>query len=667
MHFGAACTPPFSSTQAGRSALPDLRKADAVAAANVGRVQLYLGNTRLFLEDAIRHTIADKLDANFRRFFGYKPSVSEMRSWKNSLQALALHLKYARLEDNGMILEMQLPLSSARLDCLLTGRDQVNRDQAVILELKQWEAAQSSEVDECVVTQIGGGQRVVPHPSVQVRNYKQYLKDTQTVFYEGDSPVALSACSYLHNFAYDPASPLCAERFSATIADCPMFAGNQPEELRDFLRERIGNDHGDEVLGRVTASGYRASRKLLEHVAQVIKGNPVYTLLDDQIVVFNTIRSLARKGIHGRDKAVILARGGPGTGKSLIAINVMAALAGQDYNVQYATGSKAFTENLRRAVGPRAAIQFKYFNSYAAADDGVIDVLLCDEAHRIRESSNSRFTPKVARSQRAQIDEVIGAAKVSVFFIDDRQVVRPGEIGSSELITTAAARFGATLVEEELKTQFRCAGSAAFVSWLDNTLGLAETPEEVFESTDRFEFDVVDSPIELEAEIRARAAEGFTARVVAGFCWPWSNPNADGTLVDDVVIGEYRRPWNAKHEATHLAGNIPRASLWATDKNGIEQIGCIYTAQGFEFDYVGVIIGPDLIYDQSERTWVARKAFLRDSMVARSSGENVATYIKNAYRVLLSRGMKGCFVYASDAGTRAYLRSRIADAGPPSS
>ena len=630
-------------------------------------MQLYVGNTRLFLEDAVRHTIADKLDANFRRFFGYQPSVSEMRSWKNSLQALALHLKYARLEDSGMILEMQLPLSSARLDCLLTGRDQADRDQAVILELKQWEAAQLSDVDECVLTHLGGRQRVVPHPSVQVRNYKQYLKDTQTVFYEGDRPVELSACSYLHNFTYDPASALCAERFAATVADCPLFAGNQPEELRDFLHERIGNHHGDEVLDRVVASGYRASRKLLEHVSQVIKGNPVYTLLDDQIVVFNTIQSLARKGIHAKDKAVILARGGPGTGKSLIAINVMAALAGQEYNVQYATGSKAFTENLRRAVGQRAAIQFKYFNSYAAADDGVIDVLLCDEAHRIRESSNSRFTPKVTRSKRAQVDEVIGAAKVSVFFIDDRQVVRPGEIGSSDLIKAAAARFGATFVEEDLKTQFRCAGSAAFVSWLDNTLGLAETPDEILESTDRFEFDVVDSPIELEAEIRARAAEGCTARIVAGFCWPWSNPNPDGTLVNDVVIGGYQRPWNAKHDATRLASNVPRASLWATDKYGIDQIGCIYTAQGFEFDYVGVIIGPDLIYDRAENRWKGQKAFSRDSVVARGSGETFTTYVKNAYRVLLSRGMRGCFVYTSDAGTRAYLRSRVANDRQPSS
>ena len=233
-------------------------------------MQLYVGNTRLFLEDTARHTIADKLQVNFQRFFGFRPSVSELRSWRNSLQALALHLTYANLKDNGMILEMQLPLSSARLDCLLTGRDEKERDQAVILELKQWEVAESCDIDDCVVTFLAGKKRVLPHPSVQVRNYKQYLLDTQTV-YEEEPPLELSACSYLHNFTYDPASPLCEERFSRTLAQCPLFAGNQPEELRDFLRQRIGGEHGDEVLNRITSSKYRASRKLLDHVAQVIE------------------------------------------------------------------------------------------------------------------------------------------------------------------------------------------------------------------------------------------------------------------------------------------------------------------------------------------------------------------------------------------------------------
>ena len=553
---------------------------------------------------------------------------------------------------------MQLPLSSARLDCFLTGRDQQGTDQAVILELKQWEDADACDVDECVVTFLAGRKRVVPHPSVQVRNYKQYLLDTQTV-YEEEPDLTLSACSYLHNLAFDPISPLFDNRFSDTLAECPLFAGNQSEELRTFLRDRLKAGHGDEVLNRVTTSKYRASRKLLDHVASVIRGNPVYSLLDDQIVVYNTILSNARKGVHAKHKAVVLARGGPGTGKSLIAINVMAALADQGYNAQYATGSKAFTENLRRAVGSRAAVQFKYFNSYAVAYDGVIDVLLCDEAHRIRESSNSRFTPKATRSSRDQIDEVVAASKTSVFFIDDDQVVRPGEIGSADLIRRTAAKFGATLIEEELKTQFRCAGSAAYVSWLDNLLGINASGDDVFESTDAFEFSLVDSPIELEAEIRVKVQEGSTGRIVAGFCWPWSGPRQDGTLVDDVQIGDYRRPWNAKRDAGKLARGIPQASYWATDPGGIDQIGCIYTAQGFEFDYVGVILGPDLVYDASIGAWIGRKEESRDSTVARRSGGGFTQLVKNAYRVLLTRGMKGCFVYVIDKPTGHFIGSRI--------
>ena len=283
-----------------------------------------------------------------------------------------------------------------------------------------------------------------------------------------------------------------------------MFAGNQAEELASYLRDRVSQDGGDEVLQRVLQSKYRASKKLLDHVAEVIQGNNIYTLLDEQIVVYNTILGHARKGYHGPKKAVVLVKGGPGTGKSLIAVNVMATLAKESFVVQHATGSRAFTENLRREVGKRAASQFKYFNSFVHAEDNALDVVICDEAHRIRESSNNRFTPKSGRSDRDQINEIVDAAKVAVFLIDDHQVVRPGEIGSSDLVRKAAESANATLVEEELRTQFRCAGSEAFVSWVDNTLGIRETSDEIFETSDAFDFRILESPEELAAAIEAR-------------------------------------------------------------------------------------------------------------------------------------------------------------------
>jgi hypothetical protein len=257
------------------------------------------------------------------------------------------------------------------------------------------------------------------------------------------------------------------------------------------------------------------------------------------------------------------------------------------------------------------------------------------------------------------VDEIIDAAKVSVFLIDDKQVVRPEEIGSSDMIRLASAKFNAQLIEERLQTQFRCAGSEAFVNWVDGWLEIGESSPTVFESTDLFEFKIVDSPEGLDKLVRSKIAEGYTARLTAGFCWPWSGPKSDGTLVDDVVIGDFRRPWNAKPDAGKLAKGIPQASFWASDPNGANQVGCIYTAQGFEFDYVGVIIGLDLLYEIDSGSWRGDSKASHDSAVKGRAKDRFVDFVKSAYRVLITRGMKGCFIYFRDDSTRNYVTTLV--------
>ena len=254
--------------------------------------------------------------------------------------------------------------------------------------------------------------------------------------------------------------------------------------------------------------------------------------------------------------------------------------------------------------------------------------------------------------------ELLDVAKVAVFFIDDRQIVRPNEIGSTAHIFRHAEEVGAEVSEYELEVQFRCAGSDGFVNWIDNTLGVRRTANVIWDGSDGFDFRILDSPEELERAIRQRARDGFTARVAAGFCWRWSEPRPDGTLVDDVVVGDYRRPWNAKPDSKRLARGIPPASLWATDPNGINQIGCVYTIQGFELDYVGLIWGRDLRYDLDKQEWIGDKVQSEDRTVKRS-GERFVDLVKNTYRVLLSRGMKGCYVHFMDLDTERFVRSRI--------
>ena len=622
-------------------------------------MRLYAESTELFLTDARMHRIAEKLRGEYITQVGHKPGAAEFESWQNSLTSLALLVSQADLDDHGVILEYQLGNTSRRLDALLTGHAEDDSEDAVIIELKQWGETAPSNADGCVETFVGRRQRPVPHPSVQVGHYQTWLLDNHTAFYEDG--IGLDGVAWLHNLQYDPDEELFAKKHAAYLKTNPVFTGDQSDALAAFLNQRLSEGDGMPVMAKVLDSNYKPSKKLLDHTAEMVAGQQEFILLDEQFVVFESVLAAARDGVHRTTKAVVLIKGGPGTGKSVIALHLVGRLARDGYNAQHATGSKAFTENIRRIVGNRARAQFAYFNQFGAADPNDIDVLILDEAHRIRETSASRFTPKSKRTDLSQVDELVRVAKTSVFFIDDLQLVRPNEVGSVNLIKEAAAKAGAEIQEFELETQFRCAGSKAFVSWVDHTLGLDETANPIWEGDDAFDFRIVDSVEQLDAMIRSKADEGHTARLVAGFCWPWSDPLDDGTLVPDVKVGNWQMPWNARADAGRLADGIPQDRYWASDPRGINQVGCIYTAQGFEFDYVGVIFGRDLRWDPTSESWIGDKSESHDSIVKRS-GDQFTDLVKRTYRVLLTRGMKGCYVSFLDDDSRRYFLGGLREA-----
>jgi DUF2075 family protein len=620
-------------------------------------MHLYSGSTQDFIADAVRSQIAQKLDDAFFEYFRYHPSPSEVRSWQNSLRAMADAVTLADLHDHGVVVELQLPLSSRRIDCLLTGHDDGDRPQAVIVELKQWDAVGPSAIEDCVTVFMGNRERDALHPSRQVGNYERYMKDVHTTFSEGR--LGLAACGYMHNMR-DTDSLLFDSAFRTLLAQYPLFTGGDTDELATFLTGRLSGGDGVALLEEVLKGRYRPHKRLLSHVSRMIANEPAYVLLDEQQVVMNHIVGRVRDRQVSTERSVFLIRGGPGTGKSVIAVNLVGALAGDGLIVEHATGSKAFTENLRKTVGSRASALFGYFNSFANADADSIDVLVCDEAHRLRETSNSRFTKKEHRSDLPQVEELLRTARTTVFFIDDLQVVRPGEVGSAQLIRESAERLGIPLFEHELEAQFRCGGSEAFVGWVENTLELARTPFTLWDPSEEFDFDVTDSPEELEALIRSKQAEGHSARLTAGFCWRWSDPRSDGTLESDVQLEGWAMPWNAKPDSGKLAKGIPKSNYWATDPTGVDQVGCVYTAQGFEFDYAGVIFGRDLVY-RPRKGWVGQPEFSHDSIVRRAAKnpDEFTALLKNTYRVLLTRGLRGCHVYFEDEQTRDFVLSRV--------
>ncbi len=441
-----------------------------------------------------------------------------------------------------------------------------------------------------------------------------------------------------------------------------LFTSAERSRLQDYLRSRLdpgvpGASAADELLGSAIAP----SRQLLAVAAQEVREREQFVLQDDQQLAVDIVKHEVDRSRRADRKSVIVVSGGPGSGKSVIALSLLGDLAREGRSVLHATGSRSFTQTLRKVAGrraPRVQKMFTYFNQFMDAERNGLDVLILDEAHRIRETSVNRYTRAEFRTDRPQLDELIAAARVPVFLLDDYQVVRPGEQGSVRDITAYARSLGLDVHEINLGEQYRCGGSLAYVGWVERLLGLVQGGPGPGEGDERFVLDVAESPAELEHRIRGRAAEGFSARLAAGYCWPWSDPRKDGTLVPDVRIGGWSRPWNLKGDRS--VGGAPPAPLWSSDPNGINQVGCVYTAQGFEYDWNGVIIGPDLVWRDGR--FVSVRSANRDPDFRNQNTVSDAAFdvlVRNVYKVLLTRGMIGTVIYSTDAETRGALRTMV--------
>ena len=346
-------------------------------------MRLYSGTTKTLIEDSTFNRISTKLKDAFFMEFRFQPSVGEVNSWNNSLRAVSQVFQAASLLDNGVLLELQLPLTSKRLDCLVTGYDDSAQPNAVVIELKQWSGCKGASGKNEVATFVGGNVRDVLHPAVQVGQYLTYLTDCHTAF-QGEKAVSAHACAYLHNYSPVKDDPLFSAQFAEQVARFPVFTGDDVAVFTSFLEAKVRGADSGAVAATVEQSKYRASKKLLQHVAELIKGMPEYVLLDEQLVVYDTVIAAAQRGMTGKKKTVVIVRGGPGTGKSVIAMNLLGDLSKMGLNAHYVTGSRAFTTTIREIVGTRGAAQVRYFNSYMSADVDVIDVMIADEAHRIR-------------------------------------------------------------------------------------------------------------------------------------------------------------------------------------------------------------------------------------------------------------------------------------------
>jgi DUF2075 family protein len=596
----------------------------------------------------IRH-----LTTQFSFTYGYQSGRSEQQSWAASLPVLAQDLVDADLGDVEMLVEYQLPLTTLRADVVLAGRHPVSQAVSyVVVELKQWTSAGIVDGDPELCVPAGPPGRVVLNPIAQVRRYCEFLVDF--VRRLQDFPDAVAGVAYLHN---------AVEARVNSLHDLPpdnngqLFTASSRGALLDLLRSRIAPYPA--AADQLLSSKIGPSKQLIAIAAEEIKNRESFVLLDEQQVAYRLVLNAVRRAEQADHKEVIIVVGGPGSGKSVVALSVLGELYRNDHEALHATGSKSFTTTLRKVAGkgtPRVQKLFRYFNSFTNAGRNDLKVLVCDEAHRIRETSNNRYTPAAKRSGTPQVEELIDAARVPVFLLDEHQVVRPGELGTVAQIEAMANAKKLRVRHVDLNGQFRCGGSRRYEAWVLNLLGLdGEAKPVEWQADGRFDLRVVDSPNELEAFLRSQAHQGFKARMTAGFCWTWSDPDPDRGLVDDVVIGDWRRPWNVKGDRG--VNGAPPSQLWATEPAGFDQIGCIYTAQGFEYDWNGVIFGPDLVWRGD--CWVADRTASKDSVVARAEQSDYDRLIRNTYKVLLTRGMVGTALYSTDPETREKLREIV--------
>lgn len=615
-------------------------------------MELWHGALPDFVETARDGSLVPQMLRRFERIHSSTPSPAEVTSWELSLGAMS-DVADGQGDDIGVSVEYHLPLSGQRIDVVFTGHDEAAQANALVVELKHWNEVSLEDKYTLNVT-VGDAEHL--HPSQQAAGYVDFLKDVHGAFV--DERLTGYPCAFCHELEGTAGDTLRDPRFDELLALSPLFQKGDDDALADYLHRRVGQGDGLDVLDALRKGRFKPSRKVIDCLADVIQRDERWHLLERQQLAYNAILAQVQRAVDRKKRAAVLVRGGPGTGKTVIAVQLLADVLREGYSAAHSTGGKAFTTAMR-ATFPGADRLFIWNMSTRKAPFQDLDLLLVDEAHRIRENSDTRFTRARDRNRKSQIDELLDAAKVVVFLLDENQYVRPDEVGRSALVQSTTGAMRIPLREYDLATQFRCGGCVEYVQWVDYLLAFRPTPPDQGWK-DRFKFSIVGDPEELDDLLDDAGTRKRSARLLAGFGWPWSNPLKGGGLVDDVRIGVWSRPWNPKRDPkkNYRPDNDPY-TIWATTDSGRDQVGCIYSAQGFEFDCVGVIWPPDLVWRRG--AWVAQKTKSSDKPVKASV--HMERLVRNAYRVLLTRGLHEVRLLCLDEETTAHIASTLKEAG----
>jgi len=612
---------------------------------------VYKNSSVGFLEDVETNRISDRIKEAFAAVAGKKNfAEKETDSWINSMQFMGNVVRRAKIaEDCGILIEYGLPSSSKRIDFIISGKDESGKRNFIIIELKQWKEAQSTLRKDLVLTSYYSG-RHSTHPSYQASSYKWFLSDYNENVYKNS--IQPYSCAYLHNYPEKNPEPLKDPVYSEIVNESPVYFKDDQAKLEEFIRKHVGYGNGSDILYDIESGNIKPGKKLIDHVTGLFKGNMEFHLLEEQKVAYETAIDIA---LNATGKTVYIIRGGPGTGKSVISMSLLGGLLKKKKNTLFVAPNASFRDvMLHRLTHGRDTERAKHLISgsgkFVGSRADIFDTLIVDEAHRLKNEKAYMYQGE------NQIRDIINAARVSIFFVDEDQIIRPEDIGSVSEIKKIAGQFGAQVLETELSAQFRCAGADGFVNWISDVLQIRQTAN--FNGWDNkdFEFRIFDDPNLLRDYVFEKDKEGHSARLLAGYAWPWTsarngNPNSQ---IHDVCLKEFdfSMPWNSRQAGT----------TWAINDEGLHQVGCVHTSQGLEFDYTGVIVGKDLMYDPAGDSFVTDWDHYKDSngkKGMRNKPEELNRLVRQVYRILLTRGMKGCGVFFQDKNMAEYFRRRL--------
>lgn len=599
-----------------------------------------------FINDVIANSISDKIHDEFRKHHITGGSDREIASWNNSLNFMKNVLDCNDIDkDVDVAIEYSIPQTAKRIDFMVLGNDG-NRDNVVIVELKQWaEVTKIDDISRHTVLADLRGKHPVAHPSYQAYSYKALIRNYCDSYDLDDEQ--LVPCAYLHNLseAYRPV--LEDELYSEWINEAPVFLKNDVFRLRDFIKKYVNAKSKDgELLYKIDYGKIKPTKKLQDSLDSMLCGNDEFKLIDEQAVAYDFIMKSIRNSMLDLHKHVLVIKGGPGTGKSVVAVNVLVdcvrkLMLNASYITKNSTPRNCYNYllskgNARKQIDLR--MLFRSPHSLASVPDNGIDVGIFDEAHRLQKK------PYMYKGEDL-LEDAIRACKVCIFFIDEDQRVTTKDFCRYDMIVEYAKRQNAILdLKEpyELVSQFRCSGSDGYIALLDDLLS---NREKGFYDLSNYDFKVFDNPLDMKNELIKKDYSNNRSRMMAGYCYDWNFKYKRGEW--DIIIGDFKAKWNLSTD-----------DIFAVNPDSIHEIGCIHTVQGMEFDYAGAIIGKDLIY-RDGKVITDRSAISNDD---KSSGirtcKNEAfadQLIRNTYKVLLTRGQKGCFVYCEDKALRDHL------------